>query len=357
MIFFLKSPTVKLYSIIAFCKRNAFTFLCLLFMISLLLFSHTCMVSVQNGLTLWGNHVVPTLFPFLIATDLLSQTNFPDAMSKLFAKIMPPLFHVPGCGAYAFILGIVSGYPIGAKIVTELRHANLCSKSEGERLLIFTNNSGPLFIIGTIGMSLFHNSMIGFLLLITHILSAISVGIIVGFFSHVPIPSSSPSNTVYGSQTFSQHSIGAILKESIIRSIKTILMIGGFIVFFSVVLTLLNNCHFFDAISYLFLPIKRVFPLHLSFIKGLLMGIFEITNGISFISTIISKSLTLSLCISAFLLGFGGISICGQVAGIVSNSDLSLKPYIYGKLLQGVIAFCYTYLFIQMFPFFQFNLP
>ncbi len=63
---------------------------------------------------------------------------------------MKPIFNVPGIGAYAFIMGIISGYPVGAKIVTEFRKNGECSKVEAERLLSFSNNSGPLFIIGTV---------------------------------------------------------------------------------------------------------------------------------------------------------------------------------------------------------------
>ncbi len=65
-----------------------------------------------------------------------------------------------GIGAYAFIMGIISGYPVGAKIVTEFRKNGNCSRAEAERLLAFTNNSGPLFIIGTVGVSMFGNTLI-----------------------------------------------------------------------------------------------------------------------------------------------------------------------------------------------------
>ena len=84
---------------------------------------------------------------------------------------MRPLFCVPGEGAFAFIMGIISGYPTGAKIVIDFRKQGICTKAEAERLLAFTNNSGPLFIVGTIGISLFANTTTGFLLLITHILA------------------------------------------------------------------------------------------------------------------------------------------------------------------------------------------
>lgn len=85
-------------------------------------------------------------------------------------------------GAYAMLMGIISGYPIGAKIVTNFRENGMCSKEECERLLAFTNNSGPLFIIGTVGISLFGNSLIGVLLFITHLLACLTVGFIFRFW-------------------------------------------------------------------------------------------------------------------------------------------------------------------------------
>lgn len=97
---------------------------------------------------------------------------------------MKPIFNVPGCGAYAMLMGIISGYPIGAKIVTNFRENGMCSKEECERLLAFTNNSGPLFIIGTVGISMFYNSLIGVLLFITHLLACLTVGFIFRFWKN-----------------------------------------------------------------------------------------------------------------------------------------------------------------------------
>lgn len=131
---------------------------------------------------LWANNVIPSLFPFFIATELLGYTNIIPKIGKLLNPIMKPIFNVPGCGAYAMLMGIISGYPIGAKIVTNFRESGMCSKEECERLLAFTNNSGPLFIIGTVGISLFCNSLIGVLLFITHLLACLTVGFIFRFW-------------------------------------------------------------------------------------------------------------------------------------------------------------------------------
>lgn len=50
--------------------------------------------------------------------------------------------------------------------------------------MAFTNNSGPLFIIGTVGISLFSSIEIGILLLLTHILACITVGILFRFWKY-----------------------------------------------------------------------------------------------------------------------------------------------------------------------------
>ena len=121
-----------------------------LFVIGLVTFSSSNLTAAKSGLKLWANNVVPSLFPFFIATNLLSHTNIINYISKKCNKCMRPIFNVPGESAYAFVLGLISGYPMGAKIVTDLRTNNNCTKDEGERMLCFTNNSGPLFIIGTV---------------------------------------------------------------------------------------------------------------------------------------------------------------------------------------------------------------
>lgn len=139
-------------------KKNIIPAIFCLFTICLVLFSNQNLTATKNGLALWFNSVVPSLLPFFIATELLGYTNIVSKIGKLLNKIMKPIFNVPGIGAYAFVMGIISGYPVGAKIVTSFREQGLCSKAQCERLLAFTNNSGPLFIIGTVGISLFANT-------------------------------------------------------------------------------------------------------------------------------------------------------------------------------------------------------
>lgn len=247
----------------------------------------------------------------------------------------------------------------GAKIAVNFRNNNICTKEECERLLSFTNNSGPLFIIGTVGISLFGNWLIGLLLITTHILGCITVGMIFKFWKknldtkEITYNVSKYDNKL---QNVTVSNLGEILGNSIQSSISTILMIGGFVVLFSVIISILNVSGITNLICTLFSPVCTAFNIPSGIISSMFNGIFEITNGINMISLVKLKNISLNIIFTAFLLGFGGISVLLQVLSIVSKSDLSIKPYILGKLLHGVFAAFYTFLFIYFLPLFNFNL-
>lgn len=207
-------------------KRNIIPIIFLLFTILLILFSSSNITAVKNGLSLWINNVVPSLFPFFIAVELLNHTDIPKIIGNCFNKIMRPLFNVPGIGAYALFMGIISGYPVGAKIVTNFRNNNLCTKEEGERLLTFTNNSGPLFIIGSVGIAMFKDTSIGLLLLITHLLACLSVAFVFHFWKFNKRNSINQNTNINSSVHL--ENLGLVLSESILNAIHSIVMIRWF---------------------------------------------------------------------------------------------------------------------------------
>ena len=291
-----------------------------IFTCCLLIFSKQNLSAAKTGISLWADSVLPALLPFFIATELLSYTYIIPLLGKFLNKIMRPLFNVPGEGAFALIMGIISGYPVGAKIVSKFREEKICTKEEGERLIAFTNNSGPLFIVGTVGISLFADTKIGILLLFTHILACLTVGIIFRFWksnsnSHFR---SAYTETTPKNITFSN--LGEVLKNSIMNSINTVVMIGGFVVLFSVLISILQNAKILIGLAAIFTPIFDFFNIPHELITGIIIGIIELTNGIKDISIIPIKNLNTSIIISAFLLGFGGISVLLQVFSIISKS-------------------------------------
>lgn len=330
-----------------FLKLNTYTipFTFILFTLFLIIFSKGNMLAVKSALELLLNSVIPSLFPFFVATELLHSTNLINNFGNILNKFMKPLFNVPGEGAFALIMGIISGYPIGAKIVSDFKCKNICTSEECERLLAFTNNSGPLFIVGTVGIGFFGDVRTGFLLLFTHILACISVGICFRFwkskrnaFSYIP---SSQYRSYNPTVSFSN--LGEIISGSIMSAIRSTALVCGFIILFSVVCSILNNIFSLLNISN---------PYVTSFITSL----FEVTNGLHMLSTIKTKAISINIILTSFLLSLGGVCIFLQVLSITSKNNISIKTYIAGKLLQACFASLYTFLILNNFRFFSLNL-
>lgn len=337
-------------------RKNILPFSFLFFTIFLLIYSKSNIIAVKSGLSLWATSVIPSLFPFFVATELLMHTNIVYLFQKYLKCLMRPLFNVSGEGSFAFIMGIISGYPIGAKIACDFRKNNICSKVECERLLSFTNNSGPLFIVGTVGISMFGNSTIGLLLFISHLLGSITVGFIFRFWHKNSNIEESHSGNILIKNSVDFSNLGEVLAESIKQATSTILLIGGFIVIFSSIISIFRSSNIFNYFTIMLSPLFTLLKIDTYFINALLTGFLEITSGIKQLSLIHIKQISINMIFTSFLLGFGGISILLQVFSIVSKTDLSIKPYIIGKILHGFISAFYTFIIFEYFPLFNLNL-
>lgn len=280
----------------------------------------------HRSLMLCFDVIIPSLFPFFICSGLLIYSGMAKSISKFCRPIMKPLFNINSCGASAFVLGIISGYPLGAVTACNLYESGYLSKTETERLLSFCNNSGPLFILGAVGTAIYSNPKIGILLYIAHIFAALSVGFIFRFYASDK--HSAPDYTINQSEQGFAETFSQVLNSSI----NSILTVCGAIIFFGAVSGTISG----------FLPKNGI-------AKALITAVLEMTNGINSIS-LLDISLTNKLLLSAFAVGFAGLCIHLQVMATVAKQHLSLLPYIFGKLLHGIIASIYTLILLKIFP-------
>lgn len=146
------------------------------------------------------------------------------------------------------------------------------------------------------------------------------------------------------------------MATSITNSINTVVMIGGFVILFSVIISILNSSGVLNVVASTLYPIFNFLKIDVNYIKPIVSGIVELTNGLMQIVNINTKSISITIVISAMLLGFGGFSILLQVLSITSKSDISIKPYAIGKLLHGIIAAFLTYIVIHIFPIFNLDI-
>lgn len=289
-----------------------------------------CINAASCGVMLCINVIVPSLFPFFVCSKLLVQNGFAERISRPLQMVMRPVFNVPGCGAFAFAVGALSGCPVGAKTVTELYSHGLCSKSEAQRMICFCNNSGPLFIVGSVSVGMLGFEAVGGLLYASHIISAVIVGIIMSFYKRKE--KIEKSNFLHHSNT------GCGFAETVSQSVSLIGYVCGFVIFFAVVTAVLRESGMIEIITQ-----KTAFT---EMAHGVLYGMLEMTNGISAISG--GKITSGLLCAVSFVLGFGGLSVILQVRGIISEYGLSTAVFAAAKLVQGILSALVTSLLLSV---------
>lgn len=297
-------------------KKRAASAAFLIFVFVLLFFSDCVSPAVRTALSLCATAVIPSLFPFLVATKLFIGLRLYEALPVFCKKIMHPLFSVSENCFSAFILGLISGYPIGASVCISLYKDNRITKYEAERSLAFCNNAGPAFILSTVGTGIFSSLKIGFILLLIHILSAILTGYLFRVFSPIK-PFTARNKFSVKTPTFSFAFTDAVYGAAI-----SSLTITAYIVFFTVVITLINQ-----------IPFLFTLP---TGIPSILFGILEITSG-SFEIFKTTDMKTAFVLISA-LLGWGGLCVHFQALSFIGGTDLKVREYFLGKGIQALTS-------------------
>jgi len=308
-----------------------------------------------SGLKMWFEIVFPSLLPFFIGSELLINLGVVNSIGVLLEPVMRPLFNVPGCGSFPFIMSITSGYPVGSKIVAELYNKKLCNKAEAQRLLSFCSTSGPLFMIGAVAIGMLNVEGSGFIIAASHYLGALSVGLIFRFYKFKDRGISfSKSNTIKRAaktliEAFNKETrpFGMMLSDAVKNSVNSLLAIGGFIVLFSVVIRLLILSGFVSIVSDSIYIIIRSLKINTGIISPIISGFFEITVGCKLIASV-ETSLYERIIAICGIISWGGLSIHAQVASMISTTDLKMSLFMLSKALHSIFSCLYAYIIINI---------
>ena len=307
-----------------------------------------------RGLNMWWEIVFPSLLPFFIVSEMLIGFGVVKFIGVLLEPLMRPLFKVPGVGGFVWAMGMASGFPAGAKLTARMRQEGHLTQIEAERLVSFTNSSNPLFIFGAVAVGFFHNPQLGVLLALAHYLGNICVGLIMRFYGkETPDKVKDKQgkfivrtalSALHQTRIKDKRPIGKLLGDAVNSSIQTLLMVGGFIILFSVINKLLFHLHITAALAKVFdiLLSSLSFPdmLSIPFISGL----FEITLGSDLTSGVQDATLLQQAIITSFILGFSGFSVQAQVASILAQTDIRFKPFFFARIMQGLFASLFAFI-------------
>jgi len=303
----------------------------------------------RNGFELWYSVLVPALLPFFIAAELLVSMGFAHFLGIILEPIMRPLFKLPGCTSLVVAMGFTSGFPIGAILTRRLYDDNMLTSSEAERVVSFTNNSSPLFILGAVGVGMFNSPVLGCLLAVSHYLANILVGLIWGFTApqSVPIKKTAPKALLREAlhslrENKISDSPGKLLSNSIQNSINNILAIAGFIIIFSVLTRMLSVWGIMKFISIFISNIFFFLDLPYQVTYGMGLGLFEITIGSKTIASAVNGEILSKLLAVSIVLAFSGLSIIAQIMGVLAGTPIRLSFYLLSRLIQVGLSLLIT---------------
>lgn len=309
-----------------------------------------------SGLSAWWNIVFPALLPFFIATEILMKLGLVKFIGVLLEPVMRPLFNVPGAGAFVLVIGFTSGYPIGSMVTAHLRQQNLCTRVEAERLMSFTNNSSPLFMLTAVSVGMFGRPELGLLIAGSHYLANILLGLTLRFYRRndrkFVTSNSSNWSLRYAFSELMQHHrtcklpLGQLIGESVSSSVTKLINIGGFIILFAVIIKLLTYAGIISVIASvlgLFLTPLGFPP---SILTALASGGLEMTIGTKLASEAEASELQRLMAV-AMILGWSGLSIHAQVASMIARTDIRMGIFVLTRIAHAVLASFFIWLFYK----------
>ena len=262
--------------------------------------------AVAEALGLCAASVIPALFPFLVVSSLLLACGLGDAAAGAFSGFMTPLFRLPGCAASPLLLGLIGGYPIGARTAAQLYRQGSLSKSEASRLLTFCNNSSPVFLLSVLGQGVFGSFRAGLYLWLIHVGSALLTGLLFrgAGEGRQSLPRRVEVRTVHLPSAF---------VSAVTESAAAMVSICGFVVFFYV--------------------LSRPAATLGGAVGAALTGAMEL-----FSLTPLLQNDGVSFVLSSACAAWGGLSVLGQTAAALEGSGLSPRWCAVGKAVQGLVA-------------------
>lgn len=280
--------------------------------------------AVQNGINLWIACVLPSLFPYFFITATLSSLNVTSKISNKLSPVTLCLFNQSGVAGYAFFMSVISGYPVGAKTVADLKSKGLLSDTQAVRASALCSTSSPMFLIASVGATMFHNRNFGLKLFAVHLLSAIITGWIFSFYNR-----KEPNVE----RNFVGEKIDNVLYQSAYSAVISTLIVGALITVFYLLTEILT------ATGLLSLPIKLLSTLFKdeNIGKAIVYGAFECTRALKQLS--LSTNVFFILPVASLICGFGGLSVIAQSLAYLKKAKIKTAPFILAKIIMAVIGF------------------
>lgn len=309
-------------------KKKLFSLIIILFFIFIIFNMFTNSLEINKiiifSIRIFIKNIFPSLFPMLIITNILIAIGLPEFLSNIFTKAMVKFFNVKGIASFVFFMSLISGYPSNAKYLKELLDKKVINEIDANKILIFTSFANPLFVINTVGIMFFNSKKIGLLLLVSHILSNIIVGLLFrNIFKEKEIITKAinfKTNLRNFYYKINSINIFKTFLTSINHALFTMLNILGIITCFLILTTIISTNLKLNPVN-----------------NAILTGLLEFSSGLKALS-LININFKLKLYLSMFFISFGGFSVHAQIFNILEDYHLKYYLFFLARIIQALIS-------------------
>ena len=271
----------------------------------------------REGLLLCAKSVIPSLFPFMVLSELAISSGISDALPRSVSAPLQKLLGISPVACTALILGLLCGFPVGARCLSSAYKKGLLSKSECERVLLFCNIPSAAYLINTLGETIWNNKGFGILLYVSSLLVALLAGVLCNPDRKKKERSQPTEIPLFRT---AQPKGALLLTDAVGAASKSMLLVCAYVVFFSTLVGTLNGC------------LERYgIP---DTVGAALFCLFELSGGVWRASMLPHR--IQGMILSAFACGWAGLSVHFQIRGVCAECDFSFRKYHLSKLIQGI---------------------
>ena len=301
-------------------NKKSFLIMALLIFILFLFIKYPEIIGsgVKDGLTLLGTTLIPSLFPFMVVSSFISDNRLVETLIQKVDKFSKKLFKTSGNGVLAFFLGVLGGYPVGAKTIAENFRQKRISQNEAERLFYWCITPSFSFAVTAVGTFMLNSTSLGIIIYTSCILSSLTIGILCRFLSD--------NSYAEASQSYIPQDNVQLLVDSVKNGIDGMLGISGWVLLFS---------GFSEAVNSFNIPPDA---------KLFIQSVFEVTKGSE---TVVKNGL--SLPVLSAVVGFSGFAVICQIITYGKQCNIAIKRLLVSRVLNAVFSCIYTYIICNIF--------
>lgn len=279
------------------------TVMCCILMV---IFPTIALCSARKGISLWVSNVLPALLPFFICANFLQNIG----VTSFFRS-----------GGFPFAMSVLSGYPMGAKIVGDLKRDGDISLNEAKRLMSFCSTSGPAFMVGAVGAGMLGSGFLGGIIAVSHYAGALVNGIV---YTRM-LGKDAARETLINGRSQPACGMQEAFTEAIIMSFRSLGIVLAYIVLFMLVTDLLHMCGGFSLVES-------------QSLRAVVKGFFEMTVGCGAVAECTQLTGSVKCILCSAIMSWGGLSVLGQSMSMLSGTGITVRYLFMSKLTHSIFA-------------------